>query len=462
MAKKSDVLQGTEQEFLRAFRQLCTARSPWEVWADLMSMIACSISNAVDRTPGHFERREKEYMACLERMGMAEIPARLLGIIVMALENEPEQDFLGKMFMDLELGNHWKGQFFTPYIICRMMSEITCGELDRQIAEQGYISVCDPACGAGATLIAAANSMKGGKYNFQNHVLFVGQDIDRVVGLMCYIQLSLLGCAGYVCIGNTLTNPLTGDVLFPQEGEGQELWFTPMFQSEVWAMRRMFHMAGRLCKAGGGRKQEEPKRKKRFCVFFKGDDSVKRKESYENKPEREGALLQEMPKEKPHSPEEAKERAKEKLGKELEKTENKSFSKSVIDHLIRRCEEDAGFAEDVLQGHKTWQKCQDYIDALANEQAKKERANRMFWVDNDVVYEWAEDYYRRDDKAEEAEKARKAAEAEEKRKAAAAKAEEAAKIAGEKAREVETAEQQKPIKPTVMEGQLDLFLMMEE
>lgn len=250
MKKRSEVLQGTEKEFLQVFRQLCTARSPWEVWADLMSMIACSISNAVDRTPEHFERREKEYMSCLERMGSNELPSQLFGIIVTALENEPEQDFLGKMYMNLELGNHWKGQFFTPYNVCKMMSEITCGDADRRIEEQGYISINDPACGAGATLIAAVNSLKDGKHNFQNHVLFVGQDIDRIVGMMCYIQLSLLGCAGYICIGNSLTNPLTGDVLFPQEREGQELWFMPMFQSEIWAMRRAFHMADRLCGTG--------------------------------------------------------------------------------------------------------------------------------------------------------------------------------------------------------------------
>ena len=70
---------------MRIFRQLCTIRSPWAVWADLISMIACVISNSIDRTPEHFERREKEYLECLERMGSHELPAQLYGIIVMAL-----------------------------------------------------------------------------------------------------------------------------------------------------------------------------------------------------------------------------------------------------------------------------------------------------------------------------------------------------------------------------------------
>ncbi len=236
----SEIIQGTEKEFLDDFHHLCYSRSSWQVWADLMAVMACSISNTLDRAPEHFEQREREYAQCIERLGSVEIPAKIFHIVVMALENEPEQDFLGKMYMSLNLASHWKGQFFTPYNICKMMSQITVGDAEKRIEEQEYISICDPACGAGATLIAAVNTVKSSKYNFQNHVLFVGQDIDRITGMMCYIQLSLLGCAGYICIGNTLTNPITGSLLFPQEKEGQELWYMPMFQSDIWKMRRMF------------------------------------------------------------------------------------------------------------------------------------------------------------------------------------------------------------------------------
>lgn len=157
-----------------------------------------------------------------------------------------KQDFLGELFMELKLGNHWKGQFFTPYCVCKAMSNMVTGDVDEQIEQRGYISVCDPACGAGATLIATVSEMKLSKYNFQNHVLFVGQDVDRVAGMMCYIQLSLLGCAGYICIGDTLTNPVTGHVLFPQEREGQEFWYMPMFRMDVWSLRRMFHCIGAM------------------------------------------------------------------------------------------------------------------------------------------------------------------------------------------------------------------------
>lgn len=271
MAKHSEVIQGTEKEFLDIFKQLCYSRSSWQVWADLITAMACSLSNAVDRTKEHFEKREKEYAECIKRLGSVDVPAKILAITVMALENEPEQDFLGKMYMSLDLGNHWKGQFFTPYNICKLMSDISVKEINGQIDEKGYISVCDPACGAGATLIAAANTMKNLSYNFQNHVLFVGQDIDRVTGMMCYIQLSLLGCAGYVCIANTITNPLTGHVLFPKEMESQELWYTPMFQSNVWNYRRIFHSFSSF---GGAATTEKTVEKEHFYMFFNFTEEV--------------------------------------------------------------------------------------------------------------------------------------------------------------------------------------------
>ena len=96
-------------------------------------------------------------------------------------------------------------------------------------------------------------------------MIFVGQDVDRVVAQMCYIQLSLLGCAGYICVGNTLTNPMIGHVLFPQEKDGQELWYMPMFQSEVWHWRKIFNSLGNMC---GTVTTEKTVEKERFFMFF--------------------------------------------------------------------------------------------------------------------------------------------------------------------------------------------------
>ena len=234
MAKVKHVghLQDSEKEFLKLFDRLTYSRSAWQVWEDLMTVMACSISNAVDRTPDKFKRREEQYEKSIKNLGGVEIPAQMLGIITMALEQNPDQDFLGKLYMSLNLGNHWKGQFFTPYNICRMMAEMNFGDgLQAEVERKGYISVCDPCVGAGAMLIAAANAMRRAKVNYQTSAVFVGQDIDRIVAMMAYIQISLIGCAGYIIIGNSLMNPPTGHELFPKDAEGQEVWITPLFMN---------------------------------------------------------------------------------------------------------------------------------------------------------------------------------------------------------------------------------------
>lgn len=90
-----------------------------------------------------------------------------------------------------------------------------------------------------------------------------------------------------------------------------------------------------------------------------------------------------------------KQRAKEKLEGELKNAKDKNFADPVITYLLKRCEEDDGLAEDVLQNHKTWEKCYGYI----YEQARKQKSGNCAVVRDDVVYEWAEDYFHLDDKA---------------------------------------------------------------
>lgn len=214
--------------------------SLWEIWQDFVMMAAVSISNVLNNP--HQTEREAMYKRCASKYSAQEINvfAELLAEVAQSMEDDPDQDFLGELFMALELGNNWAGQFFTPYSVCRGMSAITLDtNIKERIAKQGWVSVNDPACGAGALLIAYANECKSVGVNFQTSVLFVAQDIDLVAGLMCYIQLSLMGCPGYVVIQNTLTKPSTSydpRGLLPHDNPN--VWYTPFYNSPVWQGRR--------------------------------------------------------------------------------------------------------------------------------------------------------------------------------------------------------------------------------
>lgn len=61
-------------------------------------MAACSISNAVDKS--HFDEREKTYLRIINKYEKEErqLFPQLLAYTVLALEENPEQDFLGDTF----------------------------------------------------------------------------------------------------------------------------------------------------------------------------------------------------------------------------------------------------------------------------------------------------------------------------------------------------------------------------
>lgn len=227
-----------KKEFLRIFNQLTNRHRSWDVWRDFITMYACALSNPVDKE--HYDERESLYLRIIKKYNKQEQPlfSELAAHTVMALEENPEQDFLGSIFMSLNLGNQHNGQFFTPYHVCELMAEVTMQDVVSKIEKDGIITINDPCCGAGATLIAgihaARKRLEKAGYNYQNHVLVVAQDIDMTVALMCYIQLSLLGVAGYIKIGNSLTDPIT------ENDSKENYWFTPMYFFPTWSMRRLF------------------------------------------------------------------------------------------------------------------------------------------------------------------------------------------------------------------------------
>lgn len=213
------------KEFIKVFDGLAQRYSRHQIWSDFIIISACAISNACDQR--FWDKREKMYMDSVSHYKKEEIERfpEMLSLMVCALEEDPEQDFLGEIFGQLRLHNEWRGQFFTPYHIAKLMADINTGNVVRDIEEKGEISVSDCCCGAGCLLIAFANSAKQAGVNYQQKIMFVAQDVDLIAGLMCYIQLSILGCKGFVKIGNSLTEPLT-DCFVPDEN----IWFTPMYK----------------------------------------------------------------------------------------------------------------------------------------------------------------------------------------------------------------------------------------
>lgn len=237
VSSKKEAVVDYKKEFMKKLQSLTYSRNIYDVWNDFVTMSACAISNVLDKD--NYEEREKLYLSIINKYKereRTEFP-ELLAFTALALEVNPEQDFLGSVFMEMDLGNKVNGQFFTPYHISQLMAEMVMTDVIAEVERKGYITLHDPCCGGGGMLIAGINVVKRhlekAGLNFQNHLFITAQDIDSTVARMCYIQLSLLGVAGFVKIGNTLSDPITS------KDDTKNYWYTPMYFSDVWRTRRM-------------------------------------------------------------------------------------------------------------------------------------------------------------------------------------------------------------------------------
>lgn len=234
-------LRNTHQiEFVKIFRSLCGRHGRWEIWQDFITLAAIEISSAVDRS--HAAERGKTYKTIAEKYKPDELHrfTLMLQEVIAGMEQNSDQDFFGELYMVLELGNKHIGQCFTPYDACRLMADLTTLDIQMRIAQDGWVSVNDSACESGAMLAALANACLRQGVNYQTSVFFVAQDVSYIAGLMCYLQLSLLGCAGYVVIGDTLLHPITAldrRGLIPQTN--MDIWYTPFYFRDIWQGRRI-------------------------------------------------------------------------------------------------------------------------------------------------------------------------------------------------------------------------------
>ncbi|WP_375191845.1 N-6 DNA methylase [Marinobacter sp.] len=211
------------REFEKTIRAASRRHHTWQVFSDFCEMAAISLANAVTFGPAR-DKREARYLELAKRYDRDELNSitQLLGITTMALEGY-DTDFLGEMFMSLELSSHWHGQFFTPIALTKAMGEITIGETaEAVIEERGFVTVSDPACGAAGMVLGLAYAMQARKINYQQHLHATCVDIDSTAAHMAFIQLSLLHVPAVVIIGNTLSM------------EMREAWYTPAHIMGLW------------------------------------------------------------------------------------------------------------------------------------------------------------------------------------------------------------------------------------
>ena len=190
------------KEIIKQFEKLAKEKDMWQIYRDFLEMTAISISNVCDI--GQAKEREKRYMDIAKTYTPEQLNeiSKIMALVVLELDKEP-RDILGRIFMELGLGNKWKGQVFTPLHVADLMADMTLDK--KEIEDKGYVTVYDSAVGGGVTIIGLVRAMLRQNLNPQKQLLVICGDLDIKAVHMTYIQLSLLGIPAIVKNQDALT-----------------------------------------------------------------------------------------------------------------------------------------------------------------------------------------------------------------------------------------------------------------
>lgn len=208
--------------FLRLFDETARYKHRLEVFRDFVTISAISMRNSVSPCP----RLEEEYMRIIKQYKPDDVSrlAQLLALLIEALDIAP-RDVLGRIYMDLELGNVRQGQFFTPDCISQLMARIQLDQIEEHLAVHDYISISEPACGAGGMILSVVDHLLSKRIDPAKRIFVQAIDIDRTAALMCYVQLSLWNVPAEIIVGDCLRL------------DYRETWMTPAYHLNGWKFR---------------------------------------------------------------------------------------------------------------------------------------------------------------------------------------------------------------------------------
>lgn len=211
----------SKANMIKLFNEFNYKYSLWDVFQDFLFISAATISNSIDFI--RRKKREEEYLKIVKKYDAKDLDrfARLFAELVITLDKTPV-DILGELFMEMELGSKWKGQFFTPYHLSLLTAQLTISDSLKGIEEKGYVTFNEPTCGSGGMIMAFSEAMKQSDYNPQRQLKVIAQDLDIKCVWMAYIQLSLLGIPAVVYHVNTLSL------------EFYDEWYTPFYILGNW------------------------------------------------------------------------------------------------------------------------------------------------------------------------------------------------------------------------------------
>ena len=231
MAKKSTYVSHDTRvkEIIKLIENIGYRHGITTVFDDYLYISSCAVSNIVDKL--HFEEREKLYMQTIKKYSKEELQqlVKLHTMVINALEQSLySADLLGEVYHSLNLSNSRNGQFFTPMYIAQLIAQMTIGPKCEEIKTKGYVTVCEPTCGSGVMVMAAADALHKNHYSPLQNMCVLAVDNDIRCAMMAYIQLSYLGIPAVVIHGDSLLVKEYARFYTPVYILGGWLWKEPM------------------------------------------------------------------------------------------------------------------------------------------------------------------------------------------------------------------------------------------
>lgn len=238
MMKKAKYINPNEyiNDIVKEFQTISYSHGISTVFTDYITMVSCAISNSIDKL--HFDEREKLYTETIKKYTDEERKNifKLHGKIVTALnEKQFKKDVLGDVFHALRLSNSWNGQYFTPMNVANCMALMVVGNMSQEMKDKGYAKFCEPSCGSGVMIIAAADAVCQANLNPSKNMCVLAVDNDIRCAMMSYIQLSYLGIPAVVIHGDSLRN------------EEYTRFYTPIYVLNGWLWKEPMSLTNQIC-----------------------------------------------------------------------------------------------------------------------------------------------------------------------------------------------------------------------
>lgn len=201
----------TPKDCVKAFIKRITAldreKSPYDTFRDFCEMAFCAYAKTTAPTPERAQELEDRYMQIVgtyRNKDTVRVYPDLLGLAANAIQQGC--DFLGSVATEMEILNAQIGQFFTPYEVARFMAMMSLEGAAELIEKNGFLTLQEPASGAGGMVLAAAQALQDNGFDPGLHMLVNAIDVSPLCFHMTFLQLTLRGIPALVEHGNTLSD----------------------------------------------------------------------------------------------------------------------------------------------------------------------------------------------------------------------------------------------------------------